>query len=168
MTQPRVVQEAERIAADRQFNWNSPGRDTTGEHEIPFRSDAAGNLETPFDAKTAGERLVVLQRLIEEVKDQLDELPVTYAAQVYDLGARHVSLKAPILVVVERSEGEVFVRFPELELTGVGESEPQAFQDFREAFVELYEDLKSSPKGTLGPLPLRWLKVITQLVHSNG
>ncbi len=166
MTQQSLAEfEADRIAAE---GWARqpfiPPRPPLPEGRVFPR----GAVETQYDTKALEDRLSTLQSLVEEIKGQLDERPVVYPAQVYDLGSTRITLKSPIMVVVEKYEGEVLVRFPELELTGFGRNEPQAFQDFREAFVELYEDLGSSPKRTLGPIPLRWLAVLARLVRRNA
>jgi hypothetical protein len=164
MTQPSLAElQAERIAADA---WGRQPHDPVASAESNVF--VGGAVETQLDTRALGDRLSTLQRLVEDIKGQLGERPVVYSAQVYGLDSTRITLKSPITVVVERYEGEVLVRFPELELTGVGRNEPQAFQDFREAFAEFYDDLTSSPKRTLGPLPLRWLTILDGLVRRNA
>lgn len=73
------------------------------------------------------------------------------------------TLKRPIFAVLEQSEGTVTATYYECELFGEGESEFEALDDLRQSLVEYYLELRDSLE-TLGPLPAKHLRVLSELV----
>ncbi|MBI4466094.1 MAG: hypothetical protein HY656_01535 [Acidobacteria bacterium] len=75
-------------------------------------------------------------------------------------------LNRPILVVIEHSEGIVTATYYECEVFGEGETEFEALADLKQTFVEYYLQLRQSAE-TLGPLPAKHLRILSNLVCEN-
>ncbi len=123
-----------------------------------------------------GEERVLLQDVSSKVNHLLDRFEI-FAKQlgVTEKGyartkvvpletlTEKLAIRRPILAVIEHSEGSVTATYYECEVFGVGETEFEALDDLRQSLAEYYCQLKESPE-TLGPLPLRHLRILTQLI----
>lgn len=112
--------------------------------------------------------LRALRRDVRGIADELSERPIVRYATLSDLGTPHFSLMATLPIVIEEYIDEVVARWPEIEATGSGSSEPEAIQRLREEVVELMNELSSSAPEELGPEPTQALHILRRLVTPNG
>ena len=57
---------------------------------------------------------------------------------------------------VEEFADEVVATLPEVELFGVGSTEPDAINALKNEIRSLHEELEATPDESLGELPRRW------------
>ena len=95
------------------------------------------------------QRLDHLERLVQHVSSQLDQLldESATATEISEIGDLQVS--RPIPIVLEETAGEVVARWPEAGLTGVGRSEGEAIESLREEVAVTWEDLATATDGEL-------------------
>jgi hypothetical protein len=106
---------------------------------------------------------------LSEKVDQLCQRPLKWATQIRDLGDPQLVLVQPIQIVIEEyaSDDSVIARYPEVEVFGEGETEPEAILRLKEDIVRLYRDLINSSPDELGTLPQSWLRVLRQIISEE-
>lgn len=110
------------------------------------------------------DEIVALKEEISKLREELESRPVTKVAALYDLNSVNHSLREPLHIVIEEYDDETIAHFPELEVYGSGDSEPEAIARLKTHIIALYEELSTCDKGKLGKLPLSWLRILDKLV----
>jgi hypothetical protein len=109
-----------------------------------------------------------LRRQVRQIADALEERPIIRYASLTDLGTPHFSLRVPLPIVLEEYPDQVVARWPEVEATGLGSSEPEAIWRLKQEVLDLMEDLSSSRPEGLGPEATQALQIIKRFVAPDG
>lgn len=109
-----------------------------------------------------------VDRHVRELADMMEERPVIRYGTLSDLGERHASLNFPLPIVIEEYPDEVIARWPEIEATGSGSSEPEAIWRLKQEILDLMQELSSSSPDELGPEPAQSLRILTRYIAPNG
>lgn len=140
---------------------------------VLFLSGLVANLCASFEVLNVrvlglGAELRAARRDIRRISEEMRERPVVRQISVSDLGRPGLSLAAPLSIVIEEYPDQVLARWPEVEATGWGSSEPEAIWSLKQAVVQLMEELSSSTEDELGPEPRQALQVLSHFVRRNG
>lgn len=136
--------------------------------EIPAQRPGDLDLAAVDQARRLSRRIRELTEAVAALERKIDEreMPQSTFLSLLDLGDLRQLRDIP--VVIERSPAEVLVSWVEVEITGIGESWPEAVRSLEEQVAELFLDLQV-PDAELGPLPLRWKRIISRFVgHSSA
>ena len=109
-------------------------------------------------------------RLLDEIRDAFFVGVIPRTMLIHSIGiSGELLLRSPISVWVQKDDdGQVLAEIPEFEVVGEGAVEPDALADAMSYLKELYEDLMSTPDDELGNLPMRWKRVLRNLVFDDA
>jgi hypothetical protein len=111
------------------------------------------------------DQIVEIQKRLESLESALN----TYHIEIYDLANEEYSLKSPVQIVIERYDADEFIaRFPELDIFGPGETEPEAVLNLKNEIVDLYDELIALDEKELGRVPRMWLRILKKLILTNN
>jgi hypothetical protein len=114
------------------------------------------------------EDLVVPRGDLSEVTETLRALrqrPIKWTTQIRDLGSEERAVVEPIQIVIEEySDGSIVARFPEIEVFGEGETEPEAILALKAGILDVHDELSEADPASLGALPRMWLRVLDQII----
>lgn len=119
-------------------------------------------------SSTIERRLSVLEEKVVNLQEELASRPVVKNATLHDLHIEGYKLKSPIQILIEEYEDECVARFPEIEVFGSGDTEPEAVANLRNEIIVLYKDLKTSNDDQLGKLPRAWRRILAKLITEDG
>ena len=118
---------------------------------------------------TAAARLATLEAEVARLREEIEEQPRVYSAQLTDLGDPHYTLERPLLVTMEAYAEEVVASIPEFELYASGISDAMALTNLKAELVSTYERLLELGPDKLGPMPSRWLVAMKKIIgKGNG
>jgi hypothetical protein len=118
---------------------------------------------------TAAARLATLEAEVARLREELEEQPRVYSAQLTDLGDPRYTLECPLLVTVEAYAEEVVASIPEFDLYASGISDAVALANLKAELVSTYERLLELGPDKLGPMLSRWLVAMKKIIKkSNG
>ena len=103
------------------------------------------------------DRLAKLEEAVALLEEQIEEQPLTYNAQIFDLGDPRYALTCPLIATVEVYQGETVARIPDFDLYAAGVSDAVALLRLKHEIVSTYERLEELGSEILGPLALQHL-----------
>lgn len=116
-----------------------------------------------------GPRLLRLQGQLDRIEASVDELRAEKSNLHYSTwltmvaaDGRQLGVTAPIPVVVQELDGEWMASWLEADVKGLGDDLTEALIGFQRELIDLFNDLTSTPEDELGPLPMRWLRLLRQ------
>jgi hypothetical protein len=115
-------------------------------------------------------RILELLARVEHLEDSVAELkerPQERLVELFDLPSDRYQLRRSVLVNIEEYEDETLARWPMVEMSARGASEPVALRALGESIIELYEELVSEADN-LGEAPRRWLAVLSSAISPRG
>jgi hypothetical protein len=101
---------------------------------------------------------------VKEASDQ-EGPPRVCSVSIVSLGVDHLSLRHPIVVMLENYGDEVIASWPEVEAWGAGDTEAEAINALKDNLVRLCDDLLSVPASKLGKLPRLWAMALRAIVR---
>ena len=109
-------------------------------------------------------------RLLNQIRDAFFVGTIPRTMLIHSIGVSgELLLRSPISVWVQQDDdGQVLADVPEFHVVGDGITQPDAVADAMAQLKELYEDLMSTPDTKLGALPMRWKRVLKNLVIDDG
>lgn len=114
---------------------------------------------------TTEQKLSELKEAIAYLEERLDEQPLTYNAQVFDLGDPRYVLTCPIIVTIEVYQGETVARVPDFDLYASGVSDSVALSKLKREITSTYERLEELGRDNLGPLALQHLLGMRKIIE---
>ncbi len=100
------------------------------------------------------------------VSAEILKRPTKWSTTVFDLGEEGYNLITPLSILIEEyGENDVVARFPELEISGIGNTDAEAIQNLKCALLDLFDELTETDPDTLGELPKMWLRILTRLIN---
>lgn len=123
---------------------------------------------TPFGVETNIYSIVFqlssdIKRLSEEIrllKEQLLDRPLVSSVTLNDLNNDSIELIKPISIILEETDEECLARWPEVNGFGIGPTISEAISNLKKNICELYFDITSRDKATLGELALETLRTL--------
>jgi predicted RNase H-like HicB family nuclease len=138
------------------------------QNDTPIRNFSYQEIENPennvFDDLI--ERVESLVNLSGQLCAEIQDRPLKYNLQIFDLGEAEYRLAEPILILIEEytEDDTIIASFPEIEVFGEGATISEAIVSLKQAILDLFEELNESSPELLGDLPKTWHKVLYRLI----
>lgn len=108
-----------------------------------------------------------LKSRVSDLAEVVTERPVVRTTFLIQLASSKYELSRSIPIVLEQYEEESIARWPEVEATGAGCSEPEALDMLRRDIVALFEDLNTTPRSQLGGQAATALSILKAVIKNK-
>jgi len=128
----------------------------TGWSRMPFGVEAniySMMLQLSADLKQLSEEVRLL-------KEELLSRPLVSSVLLNDLSDARLEIAKSISIIVEETDEECLARWPEVNAFGIGSTISEAICNLKENILDLYFDISSREKETLGEIALETLGVM--------
>lgn len=127
---------------------------------------------TPFGVETNIYSIVFqlsadIKQLLEEIrllKEQLLDRPLVSSLSLGNLNNDRIELLKPISIILEETDEECLARWPEVNGFGIGSTISEAIRVLKKNICEIYFDITSRDKATLGELALETLSTLDEYI----
>jgi hypothetical protein len=108
----------------------------------------------------------VQESSVAEHTSLVEEQPIRWPAQIWDLNDARYELNAALMIIIEeyRSEENIVARFPEVGAFGEGATEMEAILNLKRDIVSLFDELSEEEPEKLGGLPQSWLRILNKVI----
>jgi len=109
------------------------------------------------------EELVLCRERINNLYNEFEGKPNIKTSFIYDVG-EGFEVICPIPIIIEESDDETMITFPDAGVSGFGSTEAEALLNFKKSIIDLYNDLRSTPENELGEIPSGWLRTLNKVI----
>ncbi|MFH1523739.1 MAG: hypothetical protein ABIF04_02135 [Chloroflexota bacterium] len=104
--------------------------------------------------------LKALGEQVKSLREELSNRPLVSSPLLNDLGNKKTYVKVPISILFEETDEECLARWPEINAFGIGSTASEAISNLKRHISDLFFDLSSRDKATLGAIALDNLRTL--------
>jgi len=110
-------------------------------------------------------RVADIVRLAKEMHAEIFDRPNVTSLTISDLGSNLLKVVIPISVIVEETDEEALVRWPEVNAYGLGATLHEALEYLKTDIQDLCADLNSRDPNTLGDVAIKTKNILDQYIE---